>query len=494
MAGTIAHRVAAKLGRYAHCFLHHNPSLRDELFATSYFIPQPVLALIRIVLFAYCLTVLIANLTVNIIHKAGWNWPAYFTTLTYFGITLYYGFAAYNTCRHTWVHGTWQKWRRRRRRRRRGARVSGAMISLPMPLGPEQMRQLAASGRMSFPPSLMSKSETVCSGTCGSASRSSDTSSNDIQAPSPPQQRCVSQSAEDKDIVELVDTQTQAAAAAAAAEGPSTAHQVSLALQWLLYETFTCYAPLVSLIYWGFLFPSQGGLDGRMNVWMGVSMHATNTILMVLEILVMSRCPLRWTHFPLVVLVLVLYLVLVYFMIGVYGFYVYPFFDAQFFGGYVAIICLLVSLALQWLLYETFTCYAPLVSLIYWGFLFPSQGGLDGRMNVWMGVSMHATNTILMVLEILVMSRCPLRWTHFPLVVLVLVLYLVLVYFMIGVYGFYVYPFFDAQFFGGYVAIICLLVVDIVGIVWVVLLMVHRWRDSRYPRWVAAWRNQRRCE
>ncbi|KAJ1934834.1 hypothetical protein FBU59_005569 [Linderina macrospora] len=143
-----------------------------------------------------------------------------------------------------------------------------------------------------------------------------------------------------------------------------------------------------------------------------------------------------------------------------------------------------LSLAAQWLLYETFTCYAPLVSLIYWGFLYSSSGGFDEAIDTWMGTSMHATNTALMLLEVLLFSRCPYRWTHFAVVMGVLASYLVLVYFMVGVYDFYVYPFFDARFFGGYVAVICLLVVDVVGLVWVVLLMVHSWRDRKYPKWI----------
>ncbi|KAI7823416.1 hypothetical protein BX661DRAFT_186557 [Kickxella alabastrina] len=130
-----------------------------------------------------------------------------------------------------------------------------------------------------------------------------------------------------------------------------------------------------------------------------------------------------------------------------------------------------LSLASQWVLYETFTCYAPLVTLVYWCLLYPTQGGLDGVLDTWMGVSMHAINFLLMSLEVMVFARCRYRWTHFGMVVLCLVLYLALVYFMVV--------------FWGYVAVVCLLVVVVVAIIWVIMLMVHRWRDMAYPRWLS---------
>ncbi|KAJ2321990.1 hypothetical protein IWW51_004304 [Coemansia sp. RSA 2702] len=55
---------------------------------------------------------------------------------------------------------------------------------------------------------------------------------------------------------------------------------------------------------------------------------------------------------------------------------------------------------------------------------------------------------------------------------------------MVGVYGFYVYPFFEPRYFGGFIALLCLLIVNIVTVVWVIMLMVHRLRDLLYPRWL----------
>ncbi|KAJ1952888.1 hypothetical protein EC988_003312 [Linderina pennispora] len=291
-------------GQYAYCFLHHNPNLRDELFTTSYVVPQPLLAAIRVVVFVYCLSVLVANLVVNIMHEAGWSWPAYFTTLTYLGITMYYGFAAFNTCQYTLVYGLHNH-----------RRMHTSMVSHPIQIPLEQFRQrtlgLGIDHSSASPPELTPEPKGYAA-----------------DATSQPQSPA--------------GWPNSASVPATLAQPSSTLHQLALATQWLLYETFTCYAPLVSLIYWGFLYPSSGGFYERIDTWMGTSMHATNTALMLLEVLLFSRCPYRWTHFTVVISVLASYLVLVYFMVGVYDFYVYPFFDARFFGGYIAIICLLV--------------------------------------------------------------------------------------------------------------------------------------------------------
>ncbi|KAJ1876607.1 hypothetical protein LPJ57_004399 [Coemansia sp. RSA 486] len=144
------------------------------------------------------------------------------------------------------------------------------------------------------------------------------------------------------------------------------------------------------------------------------------------------------------------------------------------------------SLATQWILYESFTCYAPLVTLIYWCLLYPSQEeGFVSGLDIWMGVSMHACNSVLMALEISVFARTRYKWPHIGVMYVFLVLYLVLVYFMVGVYDFYVYPFFDGRYFGGYVAVVCLLVMNVVAIIWVIMLMIHRLRDMLYPKWLS---------
>ncbi|KAJ1728025.1 hypothetical protein LPJ72_005657 [Coemansia sp. Benny D160-2] len=150
-----------------------------------------------------------------------------------------------------------------------------------------------------------------------------------------------------------------------------------------------------------------------------------------------------------------------------------------------------VLLASQWLLYESFTCFAPLVTIVYWALLYPTSDGFAAVADVWMGVSMHAVNTVLMAAEVLLLSRIPFNLMHLSVPLTFMTLYLGLVYFMVAVYGFYVYPFFEARYFGGYIAIVCLLVVNIVAIIWVALVLLHYWRDRAYPRWAAAFRMRR---
>ncbi|KAJ2808755.1 hypothetical protein H4R20_000670 [Coemansia guatemalensis] len=144
-----------------------------------------------------------------------------------------------------------------------------------------------------------------------------------------------------------------------------------------------------------------------------------------------------------------------------------------------------LTLATQQVLYESFTCFAPLVTIVYWGLLYPTQSvTLDTPVDLWTGISMHAVNSVLMVVEVGVFAKSPYTRGHFWILFVFLALYLGLAYFMVGVYDFYVYPFFDPKYFGGYVALICLLAVNIVAIVWVIMLMLHRVRDSVYPRWL----------
>ncbi|KAI9471087.1 hypothetical protein LPJ78_001526 [Coemansia sp. RSA 989] len=246
-----------RLRRQFYCFLFHNPVLQDELFATSYMVKPPVLFGIRAAFFVYSFTVLLSNLVVNIVHGAGWNWAAYFTTLTYFGITLYYGVASWTTMRFL-------------RKQQQGERRIEVRT-------PDSGMELV----------------------------------------------------EDKQTEQLYEV-------------PSVVHQLALASQWLLYETFSCYAPLVTLIYWVLLYPTQSGmLDVPLDQWMGVSMHAVNCLFMLTEVSC-SKIPYRWSHFGVVVVFLAMYLGLAYFMVAVYGFYVYPFFESRYFGGYIALLCLLI--------------------------------------------------------------------------------------------------------------------------------------------------------
>ncbi|KAJ1862103.1 hypothetical protein LPJ73_000854 [Coemansia sp. RSA 2703] len=344
---SLARRTGTWIRRYAHRFLFHNDEyLREELLVTSYFVPQPTLGLIRTGIFAYCLTVLVANLAVNIVHDAGWNWAAYFTTLTFFGITLYYGFAAYNTLRYTVRRRKQQLWWRQSAQQ--VAEVASESKRTAEEMSVAHTEKLLGSDRSEMPRRRDARTPVV-----ERVHQRSTVAAEEIEEIVEEQRQASEHSDSEsmqKDAVvgEEAQTETTNASSAtvvagqAACQRLSTRHQLSLATQWLLYESFTCYAPLVTLIYWCLLYPTQGGFVDALDTWMGVSMHACNAVLMVLEIGVFARTRYRWTHGSVMICVLVAYLALVYFMVGVYGFYVYPFFETRYFGAYVAVVCLLV--------------------------------------------------------------------------------------------------------------------------------------------------------
>ncbi|KAJ2776603.1 hypothetical protein H4R18_005582 [Coemansia javaensis] len=308
----VLRRLAVRAQQQAYRFLLHNPDLREELFATSYVVSQPVLAAARGAAFAYCLAVLATNLAVNVAHGAGWSWPAYFTTLTFIGIAMYYGVATCVTVRYM---------------RARWARAAGRQQAHASILRP------------------VAQSEVLVADAASATAEQHHHLSTDKPRLS-------------EDNIEIAEEQALAVAAAdvaepAAAVAPSVGLQVLLATQWLLYESFTCFAPLVSLVYWALLFPTQpGALASAVDLWTGISMHALNCVLMALEVAVLARIPYRWTHLPAVTLFMGLYLGLAYFMVGVYDFYVYPFFDPRYFGGYIAVMCLFVTdiVAITWVL------------------------------------------------------------------------------------------------------------------------------------------------
>ncbi|KAI9502684.1 hypothetical protein GGI25_003539 [Coemansia spiralis] len=292
----VVRRVCEWAKHQANSFLFDNPVLADPVFTTSYFVPQPVLCLVRLVVFAYCLGVLVTNMVINIVHGAGWNWAAYFTTLTYVGITMYFGFAAYNTTRACVL-------------KQLVAREMVCRVDVP-----DSSQAIVAPEIVSV---ATSRHSSVIYVNAQSSTEEKLTDGEDQVAPEPPL------------LVPLLPAK-------------KLTRQLCLATQWLLYESFVCFAPLVTIVYWALLYPMSGGFAALDDVWMGVSMHAVNTILMALEVLVFARSPMVLGHINFLLTAMTLYLGLVYFMVLVYGFYVYPFFEARYFSGYIAIVCLLV--------------------------------------------------------------------------------------------------------------------------------------------------------
>ncbi|PIA14399.1 hypothetical protein COEREDRAFT_82795, partial [Coemansia reversa NRRL 1564] len=287
-----------------YCYLFHNPQLRDDFYVTSYLIPQATLGIIRGVLFVYCLIVLISNLVVNIIHGAGWNWAAYFTTLSFFGITLYYGVATYTTLRY------WQK------QQQYGIRFNKQSLQN----GDENSSVVIDSALLSQEPVQLTPA-------ANNQDSIMETTLDDESTQLTTDRREIVEIEVASDIIQDKEEEDVEMKPRNTTESFTILHQLTLAMQQILYESFACFAPLVTIVYWGLLYSTESVvLDTMLDLWMGISMHAINTILMLLEVFVFAKSPFNKGHFSILFGFLLLYLGLAYFMVGVYDFYVYPFF------------------------------------------------------------------------------------------------------------------------------------------------------------------------
>ncbi|KAJ1767768.1 hypothetical protein IW140_005661 [Coemansia sp. RSA 1813] len=334
----VVRRVYGWAKQQTHCFLFHTPVLQDDsLFTTSWFVPQPLVCAARTVIFAYCLGVLVTNLAINVVHGAGWNWAAYFTTLTYVGITMYFGVAAYNTAVALLVPRIPASWRQRLRMNRLQEGET-ELVATSAAVAAEPVRE-GEKGRVEAVDEMEEEIDAMAGEEIDGVEIDAIDNANEIVE--------VSSRASSIIYVDASRSKTMAEdhmeyERRTGVAQRSTAHQAALAAQWILYESFTCFAPLVTIVYWALLYPTSGGFAVLADVWMGVSMHAVNSVLMAVEVLALSRIPYALTHLSVLLTFMTLYLGLTYFMVAVYGFYVYPFFEARYFGGYIAIVCLLV--------------------------------------------------------------------------------------------------------------------------------------------------------
>ncbi|KAJ2403048.1 hypothetical protein GGI23_000267 [Coemansia sp. RSA 2559] len=349
----VVRRVYGWAKQQTQCFLFHTPALQDDkLFTTSWFVPQPLLCCARATIFAYCLGVLATNLAVNVVHGAGWNWAAYFTTLTFMGITMYFGVAAYNTAA-AWRASRLPAEQQQQQQQQQRVGQNEALAADEKNAEFDETPLASAGGNASetiaaMPLASAGAGEIVQVASSSSSRRSSSRCSSVIYVDAPGSKTIAEDHVEHEQAV-----------GGAAQQRDSTTHRVLLAAQWILYESFTCFAPLVTIMYWALLFPMSGGFALAADVWMGASMHAINSVLMGVEVLALSRIPYALPHLGVLLAFLTLYLGLTYFMVAVYGFYVYPFFEARYFGGYIAVVCLLVVdiVAIIWV---------AMVMLHYW--------------------------------------------------------------------------------------------------------------------------------
>ncbi|KAI1209721.1 uncharacterized protein F4807DRAFT_87678 [Annulohypoxylon truncatum] len=109
------------------------------------------------------------------------------------------------------------------------------------------------------------------------------------------------------------------------------------ALHALYYSSVTSYPFIVTIVYWGILYPYGGAwfpdvYDG----WSNISQHALNSFFALFEILVPRTQPQPWIHVLWLIVILAFYLALAYLTRATKGFYVYSFLDPTKEGPLVA--------------------------------------------------------------------------------------------------------------------------------------------------------------
>ncbi|KAI0473879.1 hypothetical protein GGR56DRAFT_553739 [Xylariaceae sp. FL0804] len=113
------------------------------------------------------------------------------------------------------------------------------------------------------------------------------------------------------------------------------------ALHALLHTTVTVYPFLVTIVYWGVLYPyGAAWFPTTYGAWANVSEHAVNSLFALLELLLSRTPPAPWPHAAFVVLLLALYCALAYLTHAVQGWYTYSFLDPDVVGkgGVVAYV------------------------------------------------------------------------------------------------------------------------------------------------------------
>ncbi|OJD26758.1 hypothetical protein ACJ73_01847 [Blastomyces percursus] len=96
------------------------------------------------------------------------------------------------------------------------------------------------------------------------------------------------------------------------------------ALHSVLYTTIVCYPFVVMAIYWSLLY-KKGSVQSRVDVWGNISKHVLPAIFALFEIICSTAPPPPLLHFPILILILLLYLGVAYITHAAEGFWVYPF-------------------------------------------------------------------------------------------------------------------------------------------------------------------------
>ena len=100
-------------------------------------------------------------------------------------------------------------------------------------------------------------------------------------------------------------------------------------LHSLFYSMVTCFPILVTLTFWCTMYVGPW-YTVSFDAWANLSVHATNTIMALLEIVLPTTEPLPWMHLPVLMTILSLYLGLAYLTRATGGFWVYEWLDPEF--------------------------------------------------------------------------------------------------------------------------------------------------------------------
>ncbi|PAV23898.1 hypothetical protein PNOK_0096600 [Pyrrhoderma noxium] len=95
-------------------------------------------------------------------------------------------------------------------------------------------------------------------------------------------------------------------------------------LHILLFSTITTFPILVTIVYWGELYP-QSPFSDAFGAWENVSLHALNTVFAFFEITTTNAGPTPYNHCIFIVLLLACYLGVAYITHATQGFYTYGF-------------------------------------------------------------------------------------------------------------------------------------------------------------------------
>lgn len=94
-------------------------------------------------------------------------------------------------------------------------------------------------------------------------------------------------------------------------------------LHSIYYTSVTSFPFLVTIVFWGTMYSGPWSDLHRFEQWINFSVHGLNSVFAITEIILPATTPQPWSHLPILLLLLSLYLGLSYLTKWTQGFYVY---------------------------------------------------------------------------------------------------------------------------------------------------------------------------